>query len=102
MILIHRPATDSRLSGESLDRHVWRQGEPIPDDALWIDMIEPSREDGGRTNVRSTMLGTPPAPSVETRASPTPSCVMASLVSKSGLGRNVSAAVATAFCSRGV
>ena len=60
------------------------------------------REDGGRMSVRWTIDGTPLASSVETSASPTPSLVMASAQSKAGLGRNVSAAVFTAFCSRGV
>jgi magnesium transporter len=46
MILIHRPAlTPIDPSGESLERHVLRPGEVIPDDALWIDMVEPTREE---------------------------------------------------------
>jgi magnesium transporter len=31
--------------GESLDRYALRPGEPIPDDALWIDLVEPTREE---------------------------------------------------------
>jgi len=45
MILIHRPAEMNGSSGESLDRYALRPGEPIPDDALWIDLIEPTREE---------------------------------------------------------
>jgi len=45
MILIHKPADRAGGGGEALDRHVWRPGEPIPDDALWIDLVEPTREE---------------------------------------------------------
>jgi len=45
MILIHKPADRIGGSGEALDRHVWRPGEPLPDDALWIDLVEPTREE---------------------------------------------------------
>ncbi|MBL0403951.1 magnesium transporter CorA family protein [Microvirga aerilata] len=45
MILIHRPAQATGPLGQSLDRHVLPPGAPIPDDALWIDMIEPTREE---------------------------------------------------------
>jgi magnesium transporter len=45
MILIHRPAEQDAIDSESLDRHIWRQGDPIPEDALWIDMIEPTRDE---------------------------------------------------------
>lgn len=44
MILIHRPATQAP-SSDALDRHVWKPGEPIPEDALWIDLVEPTREE---------------------------------------------------------
>ena len=57
-------------------------------------VIGPSREAGGRISVRWTIDGTPLSSSVETSASPTPSWVIALAQSKSGLGRNVSAAVA--------
>ncbi len=40
MILIHKPAAQP---SEALDRHIWRTGEPIPADALWIDLVEPTR-----------------------------------------------------------
>ena len=65
-------------------------------------VIGPMRLDGGRTMVRSTMVGTPLRSRTETSASPLPSWVIASSVLKAGLGRKVEAAVATAFCSRGV
>ncbi|MBF9231863.1 magnesium transporter CorA family protein [Microvirga alba] len=45
MILIHRPAGHTVASNESLDRYALQPGEPIPDDALWIDMVEPTREE---------------------------------------------------------
>src|SRR5919112_2768446 len=45
MILIHRPAGTSARPEPSLDRYVLQPGEPIPDDALWIDLIEPTREE---------------------------------------------------------
>ena len=45
MILIHRPAQATGPLGESLDRFILRPGEPLPDDALWIDLIEPTREE---------------------------------------------------------
>ena len=45
MILIHRPAQATGPAGQSLDRYVLPPGTPIPDDALWIDMIEPTREE---------------------------------------------------------
>jgi magnesium transporter len=45
MILIHRPATYPTGSGESLDRLVWKPGQTIPEDALWIDLVEPTREE---------------------------------------------------------
>lgn len=45
MILIYRPARETAHGEESLERHVLRSGEAIPDDALWIDLIEPTREE---------------------------------------------------------
>jgi magnesium transporter len=45
MILIHRPAHATGPAGQSLDRYVLPPGTPIPDDALWIDLIEPTREE---------------------------------------------------------
>ena len=45
MILIHRPAEVVGPQGESLDRTVLPPGEPIPPDAMWIDLIEPTREE---------------------------------------------------------
>ncbi|HEY8382926.1 MAG TPA: magnesium transporter CorA family protein [Microvirga sp.] len=45
MIIIHRPATYPHAASDALDRHVWQQGEAIPADALWIDLIEPTREE---------------------------------------------------------
>ena len=62
----------------------------------------PKRLDGGRTRVRSTMVGTPLGSRTEISASPLPSWVMTSSVLKAGLGLKVEAAVCTAFCSRGV
>lgn len=45
MILIHRPAQALTPMGESLERRVLASGEPIPEDVLWVDMIEPTREE---------------------------------------------------------
>ena len=65
-------------------------------------VIAPIRPRGGKIRARSTMLGAPSACSVETSASPTPSSVITSSTSSFGLGRKVSAAARTAFCSAGV
>ncbi len=43
MILIHKPAQALTHLGDSLDRYVLSPGEPIPEDAIWIDMVEPTR-----------------------------------------------------------
>ena len=45
MILIHRPAEATGPLGDSLDRSILRPGEPLPEDAVWIDLIEPTREE---------------------------------------------------------
>jgi magnesium transporter len=45
MIVIHKPAQAMTPAGESLDRSVLPPGEPIPEDALWVDLIEPTREE---------------------------------------------------------
>ena len=60
------------------------------------------RVPAGTTKPRSTGVGIPEASRNDTSASPTPSAVIASRTSRPGFGRNVSAAVATAFWSRGV
>ena len=65
-------------------------------------VIAPIRQRGGQITVRSTGIGTPLSWSVETRASPTPSWEMTAATSSLGLGTKVSAAVRTAFWSRGV
>ncbi len=41
MIVIHRPAQTAFPMGESLDRYVLPEGEAIPEDALWVDLIDP-------------------------------------------------------------
>lgn len=41
MIIVHRPIEGS--GAESLERKVLRPDDAIPDDALWIDLIDPSR-----------------------------------------------------------
>ena len=46
MIITHRPA--EKIGGadlEQLDRHAILQGESIRDGVIWIDMIEPTREE---------------------------------------------------------
>ena len=45
MILIYRPGQRAEKGEESLDRYALRPGEDIPDDALWIDLIEPTRDE---------------------------------------------------------
>jgi hypothetical protein len=65
-------------------------------------VIAPMRQRGGAIIVRSTGIGTPFSWSVETSASPTASCEIACATSSFGFGANVSAAVLTAFWSRGV
>ena len=45
MILIHKPAEVVGPQGESLDRYRSAAGRADPDDALWIDLIEPTREE---------------------------------------------------------
>ncbi|WP_414474976.1 magnesium transporter CorA family protein [Microvirga sp. M2] len=45
MIVIHRPAQAAASTGESLVRSVLPPGEPIPDDALWVDLIDPIRDE---------------------------------------------------------
>ncbi len=46
MIIIHKPA-DGSAGGEQdfLDRHVLAASEPIPDNAIWIDLVEPTRDE---------------------------------------------------------
>jgi len=46
MIIVHKPSLASP-SGEGafLDRHALGKGEAIPADAIWIDMVEPTREE---------------------------------------------------------
>ncbi|MBZ6075933.1 magnesium transporter CorA family protein [Microvirga puerhi] len=43
MIIVHKPTEDGKF--ESLERQIVQPGESIPDDALWIDLIEPAREE---------------------------------------------------------
>src|SRR5262245_33285607 len=65
------------------------------------NVMAPMRQRGGHMRVRSTGMGTALSWSVETRASPTASWPMAWATSSFGLGTKVSAAVRTAFWSRG-
>ncbi|MXQ12952.1 magnesium transporter CorA family protein [Microvirga makkahensis] len=45
MIVIHRPARTAVSTGEALNRAVLPPGEPIPEDAIWVDLIDPSRDE---------------------------------------------------------
>ncbi|WP_262030813.1 magnesium transporter CorA family protein [Microvirga sp. Mcv34] len=45
MIVIHRPAQVKGPMGESLDRQVLPPGDPIPQDALWIDLVDPTKDE---------------------------------------------------------
>src|SRR5262249_29375047 len=65
-------------------------------------VIEPIRQRGGQMIVRSTGIGTPLSCSIDTSASPTASSAMTLATLSLGLATNVSAAVGTAFWSRGV
>ena len=60
------------------------------------------RQRGGQISARSTGSGTAFSWSVETSASPTPSAEIVFATSTFGLDAKVSAAVRTAFWSRGV
>lgn len=42
MIIVHRLCPEN---GDKLDRHILRAGEALPSDALWIDLLEPTREE---------------------------------------------------------
>ena len=65
-------------------------------------VIAPIRQRGGQIIVRSTGIGTPLSWSIDTSASPTASSAMALATLSLGFATNVSAAVRTAFWSRGV
>jgi len=65
-------------------------------------VIAPMRLRGGAIIVRCTGIGTPLSCSVDTSASPTPSVEITLATSSFGFATNVSAAVRTAFWSRGV
>jgi magnesium transporter len=43
MIIVHRLRQDGEKAGDCFDRHVLDTHESIPTDALWIDLIEPTR-----------------------------------------------------------
>jgi magnesium transporter len=43
MIIVHRLRKDADKAGDCFDRHVLDMHESIPADALWIDLIEPTR-----------------------------------------------------------
>ena len=45
MLLIYRPARETTHGDGSLERHVLHPGEAIPDDVLWIDLVEPTRDE---------------------------------------------------------
>jgi magnesium transporter len=43
MIIVHRPTSAGQ--GQAIDRHALTAGDVIPQDALWIDLLEPTREE---------------------------------------------------------
>lgn len=46
MIVVHVPRDEEGASEQiRLERHVLRTGEALPSDAVWIDMIEPTRDE---------------------------------------------------------
>src|SRR5690606_14418115 len=97
-------AADSRSTGVS---YFPATGLPARTRARSASLIGPMRQRGGATSVRSTGIGMPRllsgvSCSVDTSASPTPSWPIAPATSSPELATKVSAAVLTAFWSRGV
>ena len=45
MILVHIPRRGSGAPPDALDRQVLKPDEVLPADALWIDLVEPTREE---------------------------------------------------------
>ena len=46
MIIVYRAASGQAMAGQPLvERHLLGSAEPIPPDALWIDLVEPTREE---------------------------------------------------------
>lgn len=45
MIIVHSPAPGATGESSYLERHLLAKGEAIPDNAVWIDLIEPTREE---------------------------------------------------------
>ncbi|HZW46684.1 MAG TPA: magnesium transporter CorA family protein [Microvirga sp.] len=45
MIVVHRPAQTMLPMGESLIRSTLTADEPIPEDTLWVDLIDPTRDE---------------------------------------------------------
>jgi magnesium transporter len=45
MILVHTPRRRSGAPPDALDRHALKPDEALPADALWINLVEPSREE---------------------------------------------------------
>jgi magnesium transporter len=48
MILVHTRRPDAP---DALERRIHRVGEPLPPDALWIDLVEPTREEDALVEV---------------------------------------------------
>src|SRR5690606_11996943 len=92
-------AADWRFTGLS---YFAPTGLPARTAARSASVIAPILQRGGAISVFSTGIGTPLSCSVDTSASPVPSLPIALATSRSGLETKVSAAVFTAFWSRGV
>jgi magnesium transporter len=46
MIITHKPVENGVAGGQAgLDRHTHSSGEPLDKDAIWLDLIEPTREE---------------------------------------------------------
>jgi magnesium transporter len=45
LIIVHSPSAGSQTESPFLDRHILASGESLPPAALWIDLIEPTREE---------------------------------------------------------
>jgi magnesium transporter len=45
MIIVHLPAQSGKSPAESLERHILQPGEELSANVLWIDLVEPTRDE---------------------------------------------------------
>jgi magnesium transporter len=48
MLIVYRQSTDASTGALRLEQQLVQPGEPLPPDALWIDLVEPTREEDRR------------------------------------------------------